>query len=547
MEWKAWTGWYQLTGEKVEVNTVIEKIKSLSAIDALRILSIMDVVMELAEDDVGDMELRFLYLLKDGKLLNPQIVNDIRKRSTALFHPQARYALTQMVFKYAILDMDLPHEIPSFEMWENIVTLVLQLSDLIRAKNSDIDGLKSYLIQSMGLHTEENWSSELLRSYEQYVLVAPTVDQDLNNGKGIILDEIAQRAFHTNLRELFANEFALLTYLKNQYDSRQSYDSVPTTAYIGSALLDQNPTLHRLLNHVSFSFEQFKERMQSYSFQQLLWPTRYFKQAPFLNMQNHVYMPLGLRYFIGRMGGGMYYSLIDNVEEHQKRQFQSYVGRIFETWAVSELRKVYVDEQRIEFFDRIVEKKQKRKLPEAISFYPEGNIVWECKTKRLTVSVFEEGDLDNYNHDILEGIGKGIKQTYDVSRQILENELLPDKFINNKCLPVIVTMEPYPMYGILKQEILQIHQQIRPQNAMNPVVLSSFDFSLLCDYAASRNLNIWQTLNTWIKYDASTGYSVSLHEFLITQFGRPILKQKHESMISQLLHDAKTLYGFSNP
>lgn len=319
MEWKAWTGWHQLTGEIIEANTVIEKIKSLSAIDALRILSIMDAVMELADDEVGDMELRFLSLLRDGKLLNKQIVNNVRERNTTLFHPQSRYALTQMVFKYAVFDMDVPHDIPSFEMWETIVTLVLQLSDLIRSKNSEIDGLKSYLIQSMGLHSEENWSSELLRSYEQYVLVAPTVKQDLNSGVSIILDEIAQRAFNTNLGELFANEFALLTYLKNQYDSRQSYDSVPTTAYIGSALLDQNPTLHRLLDHLSFPFEQYKERLQPYSFEQLLWPTRHFKQTPFIKVQNQVYMPLGLRYFIGRIGGGMYYSLIDNVEKEQKR------------------------------------------------------------------------------------------------------------------------------------------------------------------------------------------------------------------------------------
>ena len=547
MQWKTWTGWHQLTGEIVETEAVIEKIKSLPALDTLRILSVMDAVMELDDDEVGDMELRFLYLLKDGRLLNQQLINDIKKRNTVLFHPQSRYALTQMIFKYAVFDsMDLPHEIPSFELWESIVALVLQVSDLIRSKNRDIDGLKSYLIQSMGLYAEENWSSELLRSYEQYVLVAPGVSQDLNKGKGVVLDEIAQKAFNTNLCELFANEFALLQYLKHQYDSRTAIDSAPTTVYVGSALLEQNPTLNRLLNQLSFSFDEYKEQIQSYTFEQLLWPIRYFKQAPFLNMQNQVYMPLGLRYFIGRMGGGMYYSLIDNVERQQKRQFQSYVGRIFETWAVSELRKVYVTEHRIEFFDRIVEKKQKHKLPEAISFYPEGNIVWECKTKRLTAAVFEEGDLDYYNRDILEGIGKGIEQTYDVSRQILNNELFPDKCISKKCLPVIVTMEPYPMYGILKEDILQLHHQIRPQNAMYPVVLSSFDFSLLCDYAASRSLNIWQTLNAWIKHDASTGYLVSLHEFLITQYGKPTLSQRHESMISQLLADAKSLYGFPN-
>ena len=193
-----------------------------------------------------------------------------------------------------------------------------------------------------------------------------------------------------------------------------------------------------------------------------------------------------------------------------------------------------------------MEKKQKRKFPEAISFYPEGNIIWECKTKRLTAAVFEEGDLGSYNHDILEGIGKAIEQTYDVSRQILNNVLLPDKSVSKECLPVIVTMEPYPMYGILIQETLQIHQQIRPQNSMNPVVLSSFDFILLCDYAASRSLNIWQTLSTWVKQDASTGYSVSLHEFLIKQYGKPTLSQKHEPMIKQLLADAKSLYGFPN-
>jgi hypothetical protein len=504
----------------------------------------MDIVMELAGDDIGDMELRFLYLLGNGKLLTRQIINDVKNRNTMLFHPQSRYALTQMIFKYAVLDIDVPQDMPNFKIWEDVVTLILQLSDLIHAKNDDINGMKSYLIQTMGLHTEENWSSELLRAYEQYVLVAPTVVQNLNKGKGIDLDEIAQKSFNTNLRELFANEMALLSYLQNQYDARQNYDSVPTTAYVGSALLDQNPTLHRLLKHVSFSFEEYKERIQPYSFEQLLWTTRHLKQASFLKIQNQVYMPLGLRFFIGRMGRGMYYSLIDNVEIEQKRQFQNYVGRIFETWAVSELRKVYVNEQRIEFYDRIVEKKQKRKLPEAISIYPEGNIIWECKTKRLTISVFEDGDLVKYDHDILEGIGKGIEQTYDVSRQILNDELLKDKRLSKRCLPVIVTMEPYPLYGILRQEILQIHQHIRPQNAMNTIVLSSFDFSLLCEYSVNRSVNIWETLNTWMNQNASVGFSMSLHEFLISQHGKPTLTQKHESIISQLLNDAKSLYGF---
>jgi hypothetical protein len=544
VEWKSWTGWYQLTGEIVEMNLVIDKIQSLPALDALRILSIMDIVMELADEEVGEMELRFLCLAKNGSLLHSKIIYDVKKRDTMLFHPQSRYALTQMIFKYTDPDMDFPHDIPDFRLWEDLVILVLQLSDLIRAKNHAIQGLKSYLIQSIEFHTEENWSSELLRTYEQYVIVAPTIVQDLDKGRAMFLDEIAEKAFNTNLRELFANEIALLTYLQNQYNSSLSHDSVPTTAYVGSALLDQNPTLHRVLDHVSFRFEEFKERFQSYSFEQLLWPIRHFKQAPFLDLQNQVYMPLGLRYFIGRMGGGMYYSLIDNVQKNQKRQFQSYVGRIFEAWVVSELRKVYIDGQQIEFFDRIVVKKQERKLPEAISIYPDGNIIWECKTKRLTVSVYEDGDLSSYEHDVLEGIGKGIEQTYNVSRQILNDELLTDKRISKKCLPVIVTSEPYPLYGILKQEISEIHQHIRPQNAMSPIVLSSFDFSLLCEYSVHRNLNIWDTLNSWMEQDFSVGFSMSLHEFLISQYGKPTLREKHESMISQLLNDAKSLYGF---
>lgn len=541
MEWKSWTGWRQLTGSVIDSNSVIDTIQSLPAVDSLRVLSIIDTVMQLS-DEPGPTELRLLRLVRDGVFLTPKLITDVNSRETILFHSQVRYALTQMIFKYTEVDMDFPHEIPNINVWEDVLIILLQLSDLIHAENHSVEGLKSYLLQSSQFFVEENWSSELLRTYEQYINVAPTVTQDSDGGEAIDLGEIAQATFSTSLRELFANEVALLTFIQNAYNSRPGEDTVPVTAYFGSALLDQNPTLHSLMRQFSMSFDDFKRIMEPYSFEQLLWPIRHFKQKPILQL-DPVYIPLGLAFFIKRLGGGMYYSLIDNVPSKRKRQFQSYMGRVFEKWAVSELINVYPDRSRIEFFERHATKTQKQKFPEAVSVYPEGNIVWECKTKRLVASVYESGDLAAYENDVRGGIGKGIEQTYDVSKQIAQGRLMKGRVLSEWCLPVIVTLEPYPLYGILRQELTMLHETARPKNAMKPIVLSSFDFSLLCYYAIERGANIWTTLIAWTKYDDSKGNSTSLHQFLIEQNGKPALLLKHDVIIKHMMNDAKNLFG----
>lgn len=544
MEWKAWTGWSQLTGNVVDQDTIMRNIRSLPAMDALRILSMIDIAMEFT-DNVGETELKLLYIVQDGRLLHPKVINDVLSRSTTLFHQHLRYALTQLVFKYAHLDVELPDSIPDVGVWETVLITILQLADCIRAQGSDLQSLKSYLIQSLQFATEENWSSQLLRTYDQYIHVAPKVTQDLDNGVAIDFDEIVQRTFGTKLRELFANELSLFAYFQHEYDARPTQDSPPTTSYIGSAILEQNPTLSRLLNQFSLSYTEFEQLIESYSFEELLWPIQHFKRTPILKLNDSVYLPLSLKYFAGRMGGGMYYSLIDNVPQKQKRQFQNYIGRIFEEWAVSELRKVYPNFDRIEIFQRHSTENQNRKLPEAISMYPEGNILWECKTKRLTASVYESGSLSKYKDDLLSGIGKGILQTYDVAQQIADGKLLNGKVLCGTCLPVIVTLEPYPLYGFLRQDVVSICRSRRPNNALVPLVISSFDFGLLCDFAITRGLNIWTTLNQWAKREALNGNLTSLHEFLISQYGKPALNDKHEILLKELTEDAKNLYGFN--
>ena len=339
----------------INKNELINNIKKLPAANSLRVLSIIDTVMQLSDNFIGVTELRLLHLVRKGTLLTPKLISNVKQRETILFHPQVRYALTQMIFKYTDLDMDLPHEIPDIKIWEDILTILLQMSDMIYAKSHEIHGLKSYMLQASQFMVEENWSSELLRTYEQYVVVAPTVSQDLDSGEAIDLMGIVQKTFGTSLRELFANEVALFIYIQNQYNERPSEDAVPTTAYVGSVLLDQNKTLKSLMEQFSVRFNEFKKNLEQYSFEQLLWPIRHFKQTPILQLQS-VYIPLGLAFFIRRMGGGMYYSLIDNVPHNKKRQFQSYIGRVFEEWAISELRNVYPDQSRIEFFERYVSK-----------------------------------------------------------------------------------------------------------------------------------------------------------------------------------------------
>ncbi|MFD1674290.1 hypothetical protein [Alicyclobacillus fodiniaquatilis] len=545
MEWKAWTGWSQLTGEVVDKETIIETVRSLPAMDTLRILSMIDVTFE-STDVVGQIEMKLLRLVQDGRFLRQPLIQDVLNRSTSLFHQHLRYALTQLVFKYADLDMDYPHDVPSIDVWEKVLSLILQLADSVRAQGTDLLSMKSHFIQVLQFASKENWSSQLLRTYEQYVHIGPTVTQDLDHGIGIDLDEIAKMTFGTQLRDVFANVFSLFSYLQQQYHARSHPDALATASYVGSAIMEQNPTLSRLMNQFSCSFTEFKNHMESYSFDELLWPTQHFKKKAFLRLSESVFMPLGLMFFAGRMGGGMYYSLIDNVPKEQRRQFQNYIGRMFEDWAISELRQVYLASNRIEIFERSHSNSENRKLPEAVSVYPEGNIVWECKTKRLTATVYESGNLATYESDMMQGIGKGILQTYDVAQQIADGLLLAGKVVDDTCLPVVVTLEPYPLYGFLRDDVAMMHQSNRPGNALSPLVISSFDFYLMCDFSITRGLNIWTVLIEWSKREAVSSIPMSLHEFLISQYGRPQLNNKYEQFIKELLDSTKNLYGLSN-
>lgn len=174
--------------------------------------------------------------------------------------------------------------------------------------------------------------------------------------------------------------------------------------------------------------------------------------------------------------------------------------------------------------------------------YPDVNILWEAKSKRVIVDAYETGDLEKFRKDIARGVQEGIAQTHEIAIRIHNNKFLEQR-LTDTCMPVIVTLDTYPGYGLLGEELEQLGDK-RPDNVLPHLVLDSGSFNLLCMYVVQHGLNMLSELREWQNAWRESGYLLTMNEFLTARHTNLRPPSALRRILEQIQEDAKGLYGF---
>ena len=141
MELKAWTGWEALTGEKTSLVDLVEEIRAWPKVEALRILSVLDVMLQNAHAQDPLTQLQLLQIVDDKLTKDLALVRSVFARETAMFIELHRVGLTQLVLAYGDEGQELPKERPDPSFFQSVLKGLLKVADLSGAKEATEQGL----------------------------------------------------------------------------------------------------------------------------------------------------------------------------------------------------------------------------------------------------------------------------------------------------------------------------------------------------------------------------------------------------------------------
>ncbi|MCL6525236.1 MAG: hypothetical protein K6T34_11345, partial [Thermoflavifilum sp.] len=549
VELHGWTGWRELGNPIVPINDVVQRVSTWPKLDAVHLMSMIDLMMEQSNHD-PHVQLELLYVVNPQWTQNRTLVQAIRSGNTILFHPQVRFAMMQLILAYSDESNTEIHAIPDKAMWVDMLTGLLQLSDHINAPGPTRDDLKTYLLQTAPFTwMYEPVENQLLRSYELFAELLMGLPQQPNkHHQPIDFDNFSKKTFGVTVRELYAQIFGLYAHLASMVKvTPKGLAHIPHQAFIGTAILDQNPDLRKVLDALSKSPEELRDVLRSKPVGDLLWYSRHLAASPILRTTEGVYFILNCRLLFERLGRGMYYTLLNALPEELRPHYLTHLGRVFEKWLKDKLLEVCPDRSRLfleDDFPELAKGPKSFRPSEAILVYPEANILWEAKSKRVVVDAYETGDLEIFRSDLGKGVQEGINQAYKVATRIHKGQFLPQR-VTDICLPVIVTLDVYPVYSLLGEELQQLSEK-RPPYVLPHIVIDSGSFYSLCQYVKEHGLNMLYELRQWHKAWQESGYLLTMNEFLLSKYGPIQPPDTLRRILDQIQEDSVRLYGFKS-
>lgn len=544
-----WIRWSDFGRPIAPLKDLIKEIEAWPLFDALHVSGMIDLMLEHRQHD-PEIQLQLLHVIDSRLTESHALVQRMRNRDTILFHPQARFALVQLVLRYGDESQTVIHQVPKMSLWQAVLKGLLKISDHINGPEDDRGDIKQYILQSAPFTwITEPLGHQVLRSYELFAKYLFSVPQLPNRQHPPIgFNAVFQAEFGVTVHQFAAQMFAVFAYLSSKVKATDDPDPLPYGGFIGTKMLDQNPALSHALDAISRDAATFRELLNSKPTSQLLWYNRDLASYPLIKTPEGAYFVLSSRLLSERMGRTMFYTILDALPKKQRPHFLTHFGRVFEAWVKDKLVEVIQDRSRLFLEDDFPQHKDGKygfRPSEAIVIYPEANILWEAKAKRIVVNAYETGDLDVLRKDVREGIGVGIGETAEVAKRIREGELLKEDVVTTRCLPVIVTAESYPIFGPLAEEMLP--ETERPAYLLPYVVLDSGSFQILCQYAKHYGMDLHNDISDWQKKWKASGYTLTMVEFLQRRHGPLPSSSVWDEVADDMKRDAIQLFHLVVP
>lgn len=240
-----------------------------------------------------------------------------------------------------------------------------------------------------------------------------------------------------------------------------------------------------------------------------------------LNEEEKYIIP-SLADFIYCFSEGLYYVLLENLNESEKNDYLKSLGIVFEIY-IGELLKYYklnkkLSAQILRELDYTVNKKQWR-TSDWIMISKEYIILIECKKRKL--NNYAKVGLDNED-------GKGInKITKDIAVELDKMEektihiksALVDKisYSDQKFIKIIVFLDE--MFALNKYGRDNIKEKMETKED-NFYILGSYSFEMICQHAKQNNIDLVEALENFSKDEINDIYNIDYLDKIYKTFSK---------------------------
>lgn len=306
-------------------------------------------------------------------------------------------------------------------------------------------------------------------------------------------------------------------------------DSLVTTPQLVNAGYFRNsaPALS-VLRAISTTLDDLVMQVQVYASapESLLFLSKHLQLKPVVQFSTNQFMVLSLMRMGERLTSGAYYTVVDNFQANhldQKGQvdtFMTWLGYVFQDYIADLLGSIPAWSCTPE------PPNADPPMADVTAKTPKGAILVECKTKRIRVKAFEQGDLKTFRDDLRlsngpkrsSSVAGGAAELSDRLGQIAAGTYGVLGLTTATTVPIVCTLEATPAILGLGREIDDILHSVEWHGSPHPALTCAFDLEMLVATEESHGDGL-QRLKDWLP-DANR---VTLADFL-----------KHTASISRM-------------
>lgn len=472
-------GYRELSGSVVTWNDIESRIRQLPLVSCLHFLSQLN---EALGADHLDVNVR-------NDVLQEAIIRKYRTQVTpllmqghALFYAHQVLATMNLVLLWAHREPGGGSVLRALSASEEsmLADVLVAVTDLINTHVGCHTEEVKFLLQRWTMSHVEPIPSQLTRW--RYMLTTGS-----RTGPAFDLNPLFEAVTGFDVATYFDAGFLL--YLGFFQNAWQQGSRLSAPYIVGGGFFRHSAPALAVLRAISTTLDDMVLQVQPYATnpEPLLYLSKHLQLRPVIQFSTDQFMVLSLMRLGERLTSGAYYTIVDTFQakhpnnKHQVDTFMKWLGYAFQDYIA----------------DLMASVPTWRCTPEPFNATPpmadvtvetlKGAILVECKTKRIRVKAFEQGDLQTFRDDLR--LYKGLKRSSSVSggaeelsdrlRQIAAQKYTVSGLTTATTIPIVCTLEATPAILGLGREIDDIFHSVEWHGSSHLVLTCAFDLEML--------------------------------------------------------------------
>lgn len=318
----------------------------------------------------------------------------------------------------------------------------------------------SYIIRNMFLNQLERATYAIARYYELFVEIPPKLNKKLRPSQFIdlskLFNDIANLDYQTYLSILFGLYAYWITLPQETIAKYPEYFS-PQKFFRNTKL--NHIYLDAALKEISLNINTIAKDVKGKEGKSLPYEYNYvtLRKKPMAYFPKSGYFCLSLQFLLEKLSDGIYWTILNKLDNDKGSQFQSFLGYVFEEYVVKIFNRMVGNR-----YERIPYEGKQREANDGVINYGDALVFTEVKSGRLRLETTSTGDIDLFLEDMQK------KLVLRAAKQLDENitrykkgnfqiEGVATKYL--RFYPVVITLQNIPLdkdkliFEIIEKEI----------------------------------------------------------------------------------------------